>query len=183
MKNKEITYSVGQLAKILKVSVCTLQRYDNQNLLPAHRNEKGRRYYVEEDIEKFNSVRKNYVGVTEEKTYTPTQFGSRIKVSANYLSKIEKIGAFMPCRNSNGYRYFTELHFKKWLRHSRLNTWNMDNFDSITEIYLLQEFATLTNISVTKLRKLNQHRYPANYAPSRKYFYTNIDLQNIEKYI
>ncbi|MEB9682082.1 hypothetical protein BK742_33660 [Bacillus thuringiensis serovar pingluonsis] len=44
---------------LLNVSVKTLRRWDNQGVLPAYQNPKGRRYYTEEQY-------KEYMGMKEE---------------------------------------------------------------------------------------------------------------------
>ena len=44
---------------LLNVSVKTLRRWDNQGVLTAYRNPKGRRYYTEEQY-------KEYMGIQEE---------------------------------------------------------------------------------------------------------------------
>ncbi|PFY98495.1 MerR family transcriptional regulator, partial [Bacillus wiedmannii] len=41
-------YKPKEFSEMLNVSVKTLQRWDNQGVLPAYRNPKGRRYYTEE---------------------------------------------------------------------------------------------------------------------------------------
>lgn len=176
MKNKEITYSVGQLAKILKVSVCTLQRYDNQNLLPAHRNENGRRYYTEADIEKYHSVKKNYVAPD---TMSVSQFANWIKASVNYVQKIDNLGYVKAHRTESGYRYYDYSDRLKYCRQCGMNEINMEKFYDITDFYTPKEFAEIVGTSVTTLRDYHKNKkYVANIRPGRKvlYFYTNNDI-------
>ncbi|WP_242241634.1 helix-turn-helix domain-containing protein [Bacillus cereus group sp. BfR-BA-01309] len=52
-------YKPKEFSEILNDSVKTLQRWDNQGVLPAYRNQKGRRYYTEEQY-------KEYMGIQEE---------------------------------------------------------------------------------------------------------------------
>lgn len=52
-------YKSKEFSEMLNVSVKTLQRWDNQGVLPAYRNPKGRRYYTEEQY-------KEYMGIQEE---------------------------------------------------------------------------------------------------------------------
>lgn len=52
-------YKPKEFSEMLNVSVKTLQRWDNQGVLPAYRNPKGRRYYTEEQY-------KEYMGIQEE---------------------------------------------------------------------------------------------------------------------
>ncbi|MBE7099751.1 MULTISPECIES: MerR family DNA-binding transcriptional regulator [Bacillus] len=52
-------YKPKEFSEMLNVSVKTLQRWDNQGVLPAYRNPKGRRYYIEEQY-------KEYMGIQEE---------------------------------------------------------------------------------------------------------------------
>lgn len=52
-------YKPKEFSEMLNVSVKTLQRWDNQGVLPAYRNPKGRRYYTEEQY-------KTYMGIQEE---------------------------------------------------------------------------------------------------------------------
>ncbi|ENJ6138772.1 TPA: MerR family transcriptional regulator [Bacillus cereus] len=52
-------YKPKEFSEMLNVSVKTLQRWDNQGVLPAYRNPKGRRYYTEEQC-------KEYMGIQEE---------------------------------------------------------------------------------------------------------------------
>ncbi|HFK1680574.1 helix-turn-helix domain-containing protein [Bacillus sp. SRB1LM] len=52
-------YKPKEFLEMLNVSVKTLQRWDNQGVLTAYRNPKGRRYYTEEQY-------KEYMGIQEE---------------------------------------------------------------------------------------------------------------------
>ncbi|MEF7655888.1 hypothetical protein COL05_02655 [Bacillus sp. AFS059628] len=52
-------YKPKEFSEMLNVSVKTLQRWDNQGVLTAYRNQKGRRYYTEEQY-------KEYMGIQEE---------------------------------------------------------------------------------------------------------------------
>ncbi|MGG0299864.1 MerR family DNA-binding transcriptional regulator [Bacillus albus] len=52
-------YKPKEFSEMLNVSVKTLQRWDNQGLLTAYRNQKGRRYSTEEQY-------KEYMGIQEE---------------------------------------------------------------------------------------------------------------------
>ncbi|PFD89253.1 hypothetical protein CN275_12270 [Bacillus anthracis] len=52
-------YKPKEFSEMLNVSVKTLQRWDNQGVLPAYRNPKGRSYYTEEQY-------KEYMGIQEE---------------------------------------------------------------------------------------------------------------------
>lgn len=47
------TYSTGEMAKKLGVSLRTLQRWDNEGLLNAYRTPTNRRYYTEEQLNKY----------------------------------------------------------------------------------------------------------------------------------
>lgn len=49
-------YKPKDFAKMLNVSVKTLQRWDNENTLKAYRNPKGRRYYTHEQYLAFTGV-------------------------------------------------------------------------------------------------------------------------------
>ncbi|EJQ97940.1 hypothetical protein IGW_00274 [Bacillus cereus ISP3191] len=52
-------YKPKEFSEMLNVSVKTLQRWDNQGVLPVYQNPKGRRYYTEEQY-------KEYMGMKEE---------------------------------------------------------------------------------------------------------------------
>lgn len=52
-------YKPKDFAKMLNVSVKTLQRWDNENTLKAYRNPKGRRYYTHEQYLAFTGVSSN----------------------------------------------------------------------------------------------------------------------------
>ncbi|MGG1149498.1 IS607 family transposase [Bacillus wiedmannii] len=52
-------YKPKEFSEMLNVVVKTLQRWDNQGVLTAYRNPKGRRYYTEEQY-------KEYMGIQEE---------------------------------------------------------------------------------------------------------------------
>lgn len=45
----------SEAAKILNVSVKTLQRWDRENILNANRTPTNRRYYTEEQLTEFQS--------------------------------------------------------------------------------------------------------------------------------
>lgn len=49
-------YKPKDFAKMLNVSVKTLQRWDNENTLKAYRNPKGRRYYTHEQYLSFTKI-------------------------------------------------------------------------------------------------------------------------------
>lgn len=52
-------YKPKDFAKMLNVSVKTLQRWDNENTLKAYRNPKGRRYYTHEQYLSFTETSYN----------------------------------------------------------------------------------------------------------------------------
>ena len=49
-------YSIGEVAKILNVSVKTLQRWDKAGKLKAHRHVSNRRYYTKEQIDVYLGI-------------------------------------------------------------------------------------------------------------------------------
>ncbi|ANB61553.1 IS607 family transposase [Anoxybacteroides amylolyticum] len=58
-------YKPKEFAEMLHVSVKTLQRWDNEGVLKAYRNPKGRRYYTEEQYREYMGIPKeNQVGKT-----------------------------------------------------------------------------------------------------------------------
>lgn len=50
-------YKPQEFAKLVGVSVLTLQRWDNSGKFKAYRTPSNRRYYTEEHLEKFNEGR------------------------------------------------------------------------------------------------------------------------------
>ena len=44
-------YKTSWFAMKCGVSVKTVQRWDNENIVPAHRTDTDRRYYTDEDVE------------------------------------------------------------------------------------------------------------------------------------
>lgn len=52
-------YKPKDFAKMINVSVKTLQRWDNENTLKAYRNPKGRRYYTHEQYLAFTEISSN----------------------------------------------------------------------------------------------------------------------------
>ena len=50
-------YSVGEFAKLINKSVKTLQRWDYQKILTAHRSPKNRRYYSEEQLLEYKGIK------------------------------------------------------------------------------------------------------------------------------
>ena len=44
-------YKTSWFAQKCGVSVKTVQRWDNENIVPAHRTDTDRRYYTQEDVE------------------------------------------------------------------------------------------------------------------------------------
>ncbi len=53
----EPNLTIGKIAKIVGVTIRTLQHYDNMGIVPASgRTEGGRRYYTENDIVKLEQV-------------------------------------------------------------------------------------------------------------------------------
>lgn len=47
------TYKIGDFAKLIGVSVATLQRWDREGRLKAYRSPTGRRYYLREQADSF----------------------------------------------------------------------------------------------------------------------------------
>ncbi|WP_416828843.1 MerR family DNA-binding transcriptional regulator, partial [Ectobacillus polymachus] len=61
----EKIYKPKEFASMLGVSVITLQRWDNDGKLVAHRNPKGRRYYTESQYREYMGIsQENKVGKT-----------------------------------------------------------------------------------------------------------------------
>ncbi|MCP1165139.1 MerR family transcriptional regulator [Bacillus sp. 1813sda1] len=54
-------YKPKEFSEMLNVSVKTLQRWDNQGVLPAYRNPKGRRYYKEEQYKEYMGIQEDLV--------------------------------------------------------------------------------------------------------------------------
>ncbi|HFR4221326.1 MerR family transcriptional regulator [Bacillus cereus] len=54
-------YKPKEFSEMLNVSVKTLQRWDNQGVLPAYRNPKARRYYTEEQYKKYMGIQEELV--------------------------------------------------------------------------------------------------------------------------
>ncbi|HTR01024.1 MAG TPA: MerR family transcriptional regulator [Candidatus Acidoferrum sp.] len=53
-----MSYSVGEVAKLAKVSIRTLHHYDEIGLLvPSHRNDAGYRFYTRADLDKLQLIR------------------------------------------------------------------------------------------------------------------------------
>ena len=50
------TFTIGQFAKRLRKSVRTLQQWDRDGILKAHRTPTGRRYYTEKDFNDFFKI-------------------------------------------------------------------------------------------------------------------------------
>lgn len=48
-----IKVRIKELMKRLDVSRSTIQRWDRENILKAHRTSTGRRYYLPEEIDEF----------------------------------------------------------------------------------------------------------------------------------
>lgn len=46
-------YRLNEFAKLLNVSVSTLQRWDRENILKAYRTPTNRRYYTEEQYQEY----------------------------------------------------------------------------------------------------------------------------------
>ena len=58
-------YKPREFAELINVSVKTLQRWDNEGVLTAYRNPKGRRYYTEKEYKKYMGIQgENKVGKT-----------------------------------------------------------------------------------------------------------------------
>src|SRR5690348_10327842 len=60
----ENTYSVGQFAKLTGRGVKTLQRWDREGILPAHRTPTGRRYYTHDQYLEYRGLKAKGAGLT-----------------------------------------------------------------------------------------------------------------------
>lgn len=54
-----IRYKPNQFAKKIGVSVSTLRRWDNENILKARRTQTNHRYYTDEDIQGYKEAKNN----------------------------------------------------------------------------------------------------------------------------
>lgn len=83
------TYTVGELSKLIKKSVNTLQRWDRDKILIAHRTPTGRRYYTHEQylqycgLEINNSTKVNV-------TYSRVSSHGQKQDLKNQISAIEQ---------------------------------------------------------------------------------------------
>ena len=60
---KEGQLKTGVFAKLCGVSVCTVQRWDDDNIVPAHRTDTDRRYYTLDDVELVKQLREKIVHI------------------------------------------------------------------------------------------------------------------------
>jgi DNA-binding transcriptional MerR regulator len=51
-----VKYTAGEFAKLIGVSIVTLQRWDRQDKFKARRTIGGRRYYTEADLKKYKEM-------------------------------------------------------------------------------------------------------------------------------
>lgn len=49
----EKTYKAGEFAELIGVHIKTLQRWDNEGILVAHRTPSNRRFYTESQLKEF----------------------------------------------------------------------------------------------------------------------------------
>ena len=54
---KQGQYRISWFARKCGVTVKTVQRWDNENIVPAHRTDTDRRYYTQEDVKLVESLR------------------------------------------------------------------------------------------------------------------------------
>ncbi|MEI4621839.1 MerR family transcriptional regulator [Bacillus cereus] len=64
-------YKPQEFSELINVSVRTLQRWDNEGVLTAYRNPKGRRYYSDKQY-------KEYMGIQEENKVGNTVIYTRV---------------------------------------------------------------------------------------------------------
>ncbi|MCQ2544302.1 MAG: MerR family transcriptional regulator [Lachnospiraceae bacterium] len=180
---KETRYSVGTMAALCKCSVATLQRYDIQNLLPAHRTETGRRYYLESDIELYKNVKKNHVML---ESYSVKQFADKLKLSVRYLQKIDNLGYFKAARTESGYRYYPYNSVYRYLHNCKLNEVNVNRVQDIIDFYSVAEVSKILDIPERTLRDWNlSGYYSANIRPgsAKHYFYTDLDIDYLSRIV
>lgn len=67
------TYNVTQAAKILNVSVRTMQRWDREKKLVSYRTESNRRFYTKEQLSNFLHIDENELELTGNEVYTLLQ--------------------------------------------------------------------------------------------------------------
>src|SRR6185437_880634 len=60
----ENTYSIGQFAQLTGRSIKTLQRWDREGILAAHRTPTGRRYYTHDQYLEYRGLKAKGAGVT-----------------------------------------------------------------------------------------------------------------------
>ena len=57
LNEEKRVYNVGEFAKIAGVSVSTLQRWDRQGILKAHRSPTNRRFYTQDQADQWRPSR------------------------------------------------------------------------------------------------------------------------------
>ncbi|MFT9457442.1 MAG: MerR family transcriptional regulator [Liquorilactobacillus hordei] len=98
--DEKITFTIGQVAGLKKISTYTLRYYDKQGLLPkVIRDKNGTRHFTEEDLQWLDMIRclkntgmnldqiKNFVDSTYEGQKTLDQ---RLELLKGQVEKIEK---------------------------------------------------------------------------------------------
>ena len=93
MKNNDNYYTSGQFAKKAHVSVRTIRFYDKQNILkPAFVNEKGARFYADDDFVRLQQVLLfKYLGFSLEEIKSMTINNSNNNILLNSLKLQQKL--------------------------------------------------------------------------------------------
>lgn len=174
-------FPVSIMAYICQCSTNTLRNYDAEGLLPAHRTETNHRYYLPEDVEKFNQIRKNTIGTTD---MSIGEFAERLNLTREYLINLDESGLFKANRTKGGKRCYPQDSVTKFMHHCTLNDINTEHITEIQRIYLLSEVARMLHIAPVTLRSWNKSgKYSANLLPTKKkqYFYTDYDMPFLSK--
>ena len=93
LKNNDNYYTSGQFAKKAHVSVRTIRFYDKQNILkPAFVNEKGARFYADDDFVRLQQVLLfKYLGFSLEEIKSMTINNSNNNMLLNSLKLQQKL--------------------------------------------------------------------------------------------
>ncbi|MDE6004276.1 MAG: MerR family transcriptional regulator [Oscillospiraceae bacterium] len=109
---KEINhYTQKDFAKMLGISVKTLEHWDKNGVLKAYRTKNNKRYYTDKHYAEFIGTEKLH----NISIYKPKDFAKMLGVSVKTLQYWDNEGILKAWRTPKNKRYYTDKHYEEYI--------------------------------------------------------------------
>lgn len=105
-------YTQKDFAKMLGVSVKTLEHWDKNGLLKAYHTKNNKKYYTDKHYAEFLGT-ENLHNIS---IYKPKVFAEMLGVSIKTLQCWDNAGILKASRTPKNQRYYTEKHYEEYMK-------------------------------------------------------------------